>query len=78
MAREGGRRLCNPLHSLSELVTNSERQGQIGSAALLLAAGGLSQFVAASHPLCWSDLSASLLASLRQAQPRPITSLVPT
>lgn len=55
-------------------MTNSERLGQIGSAALLLAAGGLGLFVAASHPLCWRDLSASLPASLRQPQPHPITS----
>lgn len=30
--------------------------------------------MAASHPLCWRDLSASLPASLRQPQPHPITS----
>lgn len=73
MEREG-RLLCNPFNSLSKLVTNSDRLGQIGSAALLLlAARGLGQSVAASRPLCWMDLSASSLASPRQ--PTSVTAL---
>lgn len=72
MEREG-RLLCNPFNSLSKLVTNSDRLGQIGSAALLLAARGLGQSVAASRPLCWMALSASSLASPRQ--PTSVTAL---